>query len=107
MVCSLPHTIENFRAYVKKQCDEDDAARQKAIIGVITLFEQAMVATEDLKKQYAKCEDISPKRRDVIEKFLDDEAWKDYEVKKTLLSCMSKIQDNISHKIRWMNKENK
>ncbi|GJT57536.1 reverse transcriptase domain-containing protein [Tanacetum coccineum] len=41
---------------------ENDAARQEAIMGVITLFEQAMAAKEDLKKQYAKCKDISPER---------------------------------------------
>nr|GEW14881.1 hypothetical protein [Tanacetum cinerariifolium] len=56
--------------------DEDDAARHE---GVITLFEQEMAAKEDLRKQYSECKDISPERRSVIEKFLDNEAWKDYE----------------------------
>ncbi|GJU85696.1 hypothetical protein Tco_1293242 [Tanacetum coccineum] len=58
---------------------EDDAG-QATIMGVITLFEQAMATKEDLKKQYTECKDISPERRAVIEKCLDDEAWKDYEV---------------------------
>nr|GEW43506.1 hypothetical protein [Tanacetum cinerariifolium] len=77
MACSLPHTIEEIQAYVQKQCDKDDAARHEAIIGVITLFEQEMSAKEDLRKQYAECKDILPERRAMIEKFLDDEAWKD------------------------------
>ncbi|GKA23223.1 hypothetical protein Tco_0709185 [Tanacetum coccineum] len=71
----------NFR---HKQCDEDDAARQEAIMGIITLFGQEREAKEDLRKQYAECIDISLERRALIDKFLDDEAWKDSEVKKTL-----------------------
>nr|GFA28704.1 hypothetical protein [Tanacetum cinerariifolium] len=84
MACSLSHTVDGIQAYVHKQCAEDDAARQEAIMGVITLFEQAMAAKENLKKQHAKCKDISPERRVEIENFLDDEVWIDYEVKKTL-----------------------
>nr|GEX66860.1 hypothetical protein [Tanacetum cinerariifolium] len=77
MACSLLYTVEEIHAYVQKQCDKDDAARHEAIIGVITLFEQEMSAKEELRKQYAECKDTSPKRRAVIDKFLDDEAWKD------------------------------
>nr|GEV12070.1 retrovirus-related Pol polyprotein from transposon TNT 1-94 [Tanacetum cinerariifolium] len=58
--CSLSHTVEEIQAYVQTQCAEDDAARQEAIMGVITLFEQGMAAKEYLKKQYAECKDISP-----------------------------------------------
>ncbi|GJR92807.1 putative ribonuclease H-like domain-containing protein [Tanacetum coccineum] len=54
---------------------KDDAGQ-----AIITLFEQAMATKEDLKKQYTECKDISPERRAMIEKCLDDEAWKDYEV---------------------------
>ncbi|GKC59305.1 hypothetical protein Tco_1086903 [Tanacetum coccineum] len=61
------------------KCDEDDATRQEAIMGIITLFEQAMAVKEDLRKQDAECKDFSPERRALIEKFLDDEARKDYE----------------------------
>ncbi|GKG10052.1 hypothetical protein Tco_0338798 [Tanacetum coccineum] len=84
MACSLSHTVEELNAYVQKQCDEDDEARQEAIMGVITLFGQEREAKEDVRKQYAKCKDISLERRALIDKFLDDEAWKDSEVKKTL-----------------------
>ncbi|GJU63913.1 hypothetical protein Tco_1245748 [Tanacetum coccineum] len=55
-----------------------------------------MAAKEDLRKQYAECKDISQEKRPVIEKFLDDEAYKDYEVKKTLWTCVSQIQDDIN-----------
>ncbi|GJY78586.1 hypothetical protein Tco_0484387 [Tanacetum coccineum] len=79
---------------------EDDATRQEAIVGVIKLFEQAREAKQDLVKQYAECKDISPERRVMVVKILNDEAWKDYEVKATLWKCLSEIQDNISHKIR-------
>ncbi|GJR20576.1 hypothetical protein Tco_0969103 [Tanacetum coccineum] len=56
----------------------------EAIVGIIKLFEQAKEAKEDLRKQHAECKGISLKRRALIDKFLDDEAWNDYEVKKTL-----------------------
>ncbi|GKB12002.1 hypothetical protein Tco_0845925 [Tanacetum coccineum] len=58
-----------IQSYVQKQCDEDNAACQEAIMGVMTLFEQALEAKEDLRKQYAKCKDILPERRIVIQKF--------------------------------------
>ncbi|GJT66929.1 hypothetical protein Tco_1018409 [Tanacetum coccineum] len=75
-----------------KQCDEDDAAHQEAIMDVITLFEQAMAAKEDMRKQYAECKDSSSERRALLQKNLDDEAWKDYQVKKTLLGCVQEIK---------------
>ena len=91
MACSLLHSVEEIQAYVQKQCDEDDAAHQDAIIGVIKLFEQAKEAKEDLMKKYAKCKDISLERRVVIFKYLDNETWKHYEVKVKLWKCMSDI----------------
>ncbi|GJX35371.1 hypothetical protein Tco_0246928 [Tanacetum coccineum] len=81
MVCSLPHTVKEFKAYVQRQCDEDDATRQEAIMGVITLFDQPRAAKEDLRKQYVECKDISLEKRDLIDIFFDDEAWKDHELK--------------------------
>ncbi|GJR33998.1 hypothetical protein Tco_1209682 [Tanacetum coccineum] len=68
MYCSLLHIVEEIQAYVQKQCDEDDAARQEAIFGVITLFEQEIEAKEDMRKQYAECKDISPERRALLQK---------------------------------------
>nr|GEV76539.1 hypothetical protein [Tanacetum cinerariifolium] len=53
MACYL-HTVKEIQAYVQKQCDEDDAARHEAIMGIITLFEQTMVAKEDQRKQYVE-----------------------------------------------------
>ncbi|GJX16584.1 hypothetical protein Tco_0217416 [Tanacetum coccineum] len=57
MDCSIPHTVKEIQAYVQKQCDEDDAACQEAIMGVIALFKQAIAAKEDLRKQYAECKE--------------------------------------------------
>ncbi|GJR88617.1 hypothetical protein Tco_0212628 [Tanacetum coccineum] len=85
MACSLPHTIEEIQAYVQKQCDQNDVTRQAAIFGVITLFEQAKEAKEDLSKQYAECKDIYLERRALLQKFLDGEAWKDYQLIEKLL----------------------
>ncbi|GKE01777.1 hypothetical protein Tco_1389760 [Tanacetum coccineum] len=71
MTFSLFHTVEEIQAYVQKQCDEDDATRHEAIVGVIKLFDQAREEKEDLRKQYAECkDDISPERRSLIEFFL-------------------------------------
>ncbi|GKE47675.1 hypothetical protein Tco_1478933, partial [Tanacetum coccineum] len=51
MACSLLHTVEEIKAYVQKQCDEDDAALQEAIIAVTMLFDQARASKEDLRKK--------------------------------------------------------
>ncbi|GKB51597.1 hypothetical protein Tco_0902350 [Tanacetum coccineum] len=69
MACSLPYVVEEIKAYVHKQCDEDDAACRDAIIGLIKLFKQAGEEKEDLRKQYAECKDISLERRARIDKF--------------------------------------
>nr|GEY08744.1 hypothetical protein [Tanacetum cinerariifolium] len=61
---------------LKKQCEIDDAARQQAIFAVTKLFNKAYRANKALKEQYAKCKDISQKRRVVIEIFLFDESMK-------------------------------
>ncbi|GJX56167.1 hypothetical protein Tco_0286064 [Tanacetum coccineum] len=74
MACPLPNIVEEIQVYVHKQCDEDDATRQEAIVDVIKLFEQAVAAKEDLRKQYAECKDILPERRVMLQKNLDDEA---------------------------------
>ncbi|GJT54753.1 hypothetical protein Tco_0989807 [Tanacetum coccineum] len=97
MSCYLPYIVEKIQAYVQKQCDEYDTARQETIFSVTTLFEQAKEANEDMRKQYAECKDISPERRVVLQKVLDDEAGKDYQIKQTLLGCVQEIQE--THKI--------
>ncbi|GJT75108.1 hypothetical protein Tco_1041833 [Tanacetum coccineum] len=72
MIVRFSSPEESF--FPQKQCDEDDAAHQEAIMDVITLFEQAMATKEDMRKRYAECKDISPERRVVLQKNLDDEA---------------------------------
>nr|GEU34899.1 RNA-directed DNA polymerase, eukaryota [Tanacetum cinerariifolium] len=54
------------------------------------LFVQARAAKEDLRKQYVKCKDISSQRHALIDKFLENEGWKDYE------NLESKIDSNIA-----------
>ncbi|GKD93393.1 hypothetical protein Tco_1373230 [Tanacetum coccineum] len=68
MSCSLPHTVEEIKEFVQKQCDIDDAACQEAIIAVSKLFNKEYHAKQALNEQYAECKDIPPERRDVIQK---------------------------------------
>ncbi|GJZ43898.1 hypothetical protein Tco_0591153 [Tanacetum coccineum] len=90
MACSLPYSVEDLRVFVHKQCDVYDKVRYEAIVGVMKLFEHAMAEKKGLRKQYAKCKDISPEGRVIIDKLLEDEMWKDYELKKTLggIGCL-------------------
>ncbi|GJT13501.1 hypothetical protein Tco_0860543 [Tanacetum coccineum] len=85
MTCSLPHTVEEIKEYVQKQCDIDDAARQQAIIAVTKLFNEAYHAKQALKEQYVECKDIPQERRVVIEKILYDESMKDLEVEHKIM----------------------
>nr|GEX06566.1 zinc finger, GRF-type [Tanacetum cinerariifolium]GEX06568.1 zinc finger, GRF-type [Tanacetum cinerariifolium] len=78
MSCSLPHTAEEITVYVKKQCEIDDAARQQVIIAVTKLFNEAYMAKQALREQYAECKDIPQERRVVVGKFLFGESMKDY-----------------------------
>nr|GEX09572.1 hypothetical protein [Tanacetum cinerariifolium] len=100
MSCSLPHTVEEIKEFVRKQCDIDDAALHEAIIAVSKLFNKEYHAKQAFKEQYAECKDIPPERRDVIQKDLEDESMKDLMVEHKLCIAVQKIQNNISHKIR-------
>nr|GEY27711.1 hypothetical protein [Tanacetum cinerariifolium] len=73
MACSLPHTIGEIKALVRKQIDED-IVRQLEIVNVTRLFDQAREAKEDMRKAYAKCKDIPQEKCVVIDKFLKDES---------------------------------
>nr|GEX25523.1 hypothetical protein [Tanacetum cinerariifolium] len=52
-----------IKTYVQKQCDEDDAARHDAIIVVTKLFNQANIAKQALREEYAEGKDIQHERR--------------------------------------------
>ncbi|GKE54066.1 hypothetical protein Tco_1489222, partial [Tanacetum coccineum] len=85
--CYFAHTVEEFKVCIKKQCDEDDVACQEVIVGNGKLAMEIPcegTVNEDLRIQYAKCNDMSSERRALIDKFLDDKGWKDYKVKSTL-----------------------
>ncbi|GJX54216.1 hypothetical protein Tco_0282585 [Tanacetum coccineum] len=73
-----------IKDYVQKQCDEDGAACQEAIIAVTNLFNQAYTATQAMREEYVECKDIPQERRVVIDKFLKDEASKDYKIERKL-----------------------
>ncbi|GKB96303.1 hypothetical protein Tco_0982440 [Tanacetum coccineum] len=106
MACSFPHTIDEIKALVQKQIDEDTICKE-AIFDVTKLFEQARADKEDPREAYAKCKDVPQEKSVVIDKFLEDEDRKDYEIHSALFKLVREIQDNISHKVRWTHKENK
>nr|GEZ58127.1 hypothetical protein [Tanacetum cinerariifolium] len=56
----------------KKKQNDEDTIRQEAIVDVNKLFNQARVAKEDMRKEYAECKDIPQEKRVVIDNFF----WK-------------------------------
>nr|GEX11404.1 RNA-directed DNA polymerase, eukaryota [Tanacetum cinerariifolium] len=98
MSCSLPHTVEEIKEYVQKQCDIDDAARQKAMNAVSKLFNKEYHVKQALKEQNAACKDIPPERRDV----LHDESMKDLEVLNKLEAIRSHFFHGVDPSVRKM-----
>ncbi|GJU17768.1 hypothetical protein Tco_1145734 [Tanacetum coccineum] len=79
MACSLPHTVDEIQALVKKLIDED-IVRQKALMELALQFDNASTAKNDLRKAYEKCNDIPKEGRALIDTFLKQESDKDYEM---------------------------
>ncbi|PWA48519.1 UDP-glucose 4-epimerase GalE [Artemisia annua] len=94
MACNLQYTIKEVKGIAENFYE------------VYELFSNASNLKEDLRKQYANCNDISPEIRAVIQEFFREEGWKDSKIKKMLGKCVPQIGDNISHKNHWMYKEN-
>ena len=59
-----------------------------------------------MRKVYAECKDIPQEKLASIDTILEEASLKDYELKNELYNLVSKIQDNISAKVRWMLKGN-
>nr|GEW58326.1 hypothetical protein [Tanacetum cinerariifolium] len=62
MACSLPCAVDEFKAKVWKQIDEDKV-RQLAIMNLAIEFENASIAKDDQRKAYDECSDIPQEKR--------------------------------------------
>ncbi|GJU71397.1 hypothetical protein Tco_1262802 [Tanacetum coccineum] len=71
MACSVPHTDDEIQALVQKLIDED-MIRQKTILDLALQFDNSCIAKDDLKKAYAKCNDILQENRALIDTFLKE-----------------------------------
>ncbi|GJV16227.1 hypothetical protein Tco_1361550 [Tanacetum coccineum] len=70
MACYLLHTVDEIKALVQKQIDED-IIRLEEIVDVTRLFDKARAAKEDMRKAYQECKDIPQEKRVVIDTFLE------------------------------------
>ncbi|GJU28266.1 hypothetical protein Tco_1166887 [Tanacetum coccineum] len=83
MAYSLPHTIGEIKACVEKLIEED-IVRQQATIDLAVQLYNASTAKDYMRKAYEKFNDIPQETRALIETFLNEESWKDYEMHNTL-----------------------
>ncbi|GJW36116.1 hypothetical protein Tco_0059036 [Tanacetum coccineum] len=73
MDCSLSYTIEEIKASIQKQIDEDNI-HQQAIIDLTVQFDKASTTKDDMRKAYEECKDIPQEIRVLIDTFLKDES---------------------------------
>ncbi|GJT53539.1 hypothetical protein Tco_0988593 [Tanacetum coccineum] len=104
--CSLPHHVNKIKAMVHKQIEEDKV-RQLAIMNLAVEFENAIIAKDDMRKEYEECNDISKEKRALIDTFLKEESDKDYEMHNALFRNAAKLEKQINNKVVWMHLENK
>nr|GEW86792.1 hypothetical protein [Tanacetum cinerariifolium] len=57
MVCSLSHNVDEIKAMVQKQIEEDKV-RQLAIMNLAVEYDNACTAKDELRNGYKKCTDI-------------------------------------------------
>ncbi|GJZ96618.1 hypothetical protein Tco_0668952 [Tanacetum coccineum] len=101
MVCSLPHTIDEIHALVKKLKDEN-IVRQKTIMELAVQFENASTGKDDLRKAYEKCNGIPQECRALIDTFLKQESNKDFEMNLDMYRKAAKIEKQIETKYVWL-----
>ncbi|GKA83235.1 hypothetical protein Tco_0804830 [Tanacetum coccineum] len=88
MVCSLSHTIDEIKATVRQQIEEE--IRQLAIRNLAVELENASIAKDDLRKAYDECSDIPHEKRVLIDTYLKQESDKDYEMYNALFRKATK-----------------
>ncbi|GKA37995.1 ribonuclease H-like domain-containing protein [Tanacetum coccineum] len=98
MACFVPHTDDEIQALVQKLIDED-MVRQKAILDLALQFDNACTAKDDLRKAYAKCNDIPQKSRALIDTFLKEGSDKDYELNLSMYGKAAKIKKQTNAKL--------
>ncbi|GKB18442.1 hypothetical protein Tco_0852365 [Tanacetum coccineum] len=76
--------------------------REKAIIDLALQFDNACTAKDDLRKTYAKCNDIPQKRRVLIDTFLKEGSDKDYELNLFMYGKAAKIEIQMNAKLVWL-----
>ncbi|GJR87894.1 hypothetical protein Tco_0211905 [Tanacetum coccineum] len=91
MACSLSHNVDEIKAMVHKQIEEDKV-RQLAIMNLVVEFENASIAKDDRRKAYDECSDILQEKRVLIETYLKQKFDKDYEIHNALFRKAGKIE---------------
>ncbi|GJR96164.1 hypothetical protein Tco_0268338 [Tanacetum coccineum] len=79
MACSVLHTIDEIKATIQKQTEEDKV-RQLAIINLAVEYDNASTTKDDMRKAYEECNDILQEKRVLIDTFFKEESDKDYEM---------------------------
>ncbi|GKE24106.1 hypothetical protein Tco_1435618 [Tanacetum coccineum] len=57
MACLLPHTVDEIKAMIQKQIEEDKVC-QLAIINLAVEYDNTCTTKDDLRKAYEECNDI-------------------------------------------------
>nr|GEX60735.1 2-oxoglutarate-dependent dioxygenase DAO-like [Tanacetum cinerariifolium] len=72
VACSLPHNVDEIKAMVQKQIEEDKV-RQLAIINLAYEYDNACTAKDELRN-YEKCTDIPQEKHEDALRALNEEA---------------------------------
>ncbi|GKD42826.1 hypothetical protein Tco_1267471, partial [Tanacetum coccineum] len=79
MACLVLHTIDEIKAMVQKQIEEDKVC-QLAIMNLAVEYDNASTSKYDMRKAYEECDDIPQEKRALIDTFFKEESDKDYEM---------------------------
>ncbi|GKF37853.1 hypothetical protein Tco_0114611 [Tanacetum coccineum] len=101
MACSLPHNVDEIKAMVQKQIEEDKV-RQLAIMNLAVEYDNASTTKDELRKAYEKCNGILQEKHVLIDTYLKQESDKDYEMHNALFRKAAKIERQINNKFVWM-----
>ncbi|GJV17725.1 hypothetical protein Tco_1363048 [Tanacetum coccineum] len=101
MSCSFSHTDSEVETLVQKLIDEDNG-RQNAILDLALQFETSCTTKDDLRKAYEKCNDISQESRALIDSFLKEGSYKDYELNLSMYGKATKLEKHKDAKLAWV-----
>ncbi|GKE04047.1 hypothetical protein Tco_1396065 [Tanacetum coccineum] len=89
MACSVLNTVDEIKAIVQKQIEEDKV-RQQVIMNLDVEYDNASTTKDNLRKAYEECNDIPQEKRDLIDTFLKEQSDKDYEY---IMLCFERRQN--------------